>query len=194
MQALAANPVLQAALDAVLPGYLDSILDNDDIREGVGVIAQQVVTDLLRNNGFGNFGLASAAGQVAEAATVSLLANPAFGGLLTDLAADIINGTPVSEVTTVVVQSVLRDPAPRVPRNRHRAGDRLAARRQHPRCRRRPGGRCGGHPGDRRGFRTDDAVQPRPGGSGGRDPARGYFELVPDLNAQVSSITVTVTV
>ena len=111
MQALAANPVLQAALDAVLPGYLDSILDNDDIREGVGVIAQQVVTDLLRNNGFGNFGLASAAGQVAEAATVSLLANPAFGGLLTDLAADIINGTPVSEVTTVVVQSVLRDPA-----------------------------------------------------------------------------------
>ena len=49
VRAPAANPVLQAALDAVLPGYLDSILDNDDIREGVGVIAQQVVTDLLRN-------------------------------------------------------------------------------------------------------------------------------------------------
>ena len=111
VQALAANPVLQAALDEVLPGYLDSILVNDDIREGVGAIAQQVVTDLLTSSGVVNPGMATAAGQLAEAATVSLLANPAFGGLLTDLAADIMNGTPVSEVTTVVVQSVLRDPA-----------------------------------------------------------------------------------
>lgn len=195
VQALAANPVLQAALDAVLPGYLDSILDNDDIREGVGVIAQQVVTDLLRNNGFGNFGLASAAGQVAEAATVSLLANPAFGGLLTDLAADIINGTPVSEVTTVVVQSVLRDPALQGALGTaigqgigSLLGDNI----------------LGAVVGQVAGAVATLVIgvasgltmlfNPALAGAAAATRPGGYFELVPDLNAQVSSITVTVTV
>ncbi len=196
VQALAANPVLQAALDAVLPGYLDSILVNEDIREGVGAIAQQVVTDLLTNSGIVDPGTATTAGRVVEAATVSLLANPAFGGLLTDLASDIANGTPVSEVTTVVVQAVLRDPALQ--------------------------GALGTAIGQGIGSLVGDNVvgaivgqvagavatlvigvaagltmlfnPALAGAAAASRPGGGYFELVPALNAQVSSITVTVTV
>ena len=109
LQSLAASAAVLAAVEAVLPAYLDQILDNDGIRDGIGEVAQQVVTQLLQDSGIADTGLATAAGQVAEVATISLLANPAFGDLLTDLAADILGGTPVSEVTDVVVSAVLRD-------------------------------------------------------------------------------------
>lgn len=111
LQSLAASSAVLAAVEAVLPAYLDQILDNDRIRDGIGAVAQQVVTQLLQDSGIADTGLATAAGQVAEVATISLLANPAFGDLLTDLAGDILGGTPVSEVTDVVVAAVLRDPA-----------------------------------------------------------------------------------
>ena len=111
LQSLAASPAVLAAVEAVLPAYLDQILDNDGIRDGIGEVAQQVVTQLLQDRGIGNAGLATAVGRVAEVATISLLANPVFGDLLTGLAADILGGTPVSEVTDVVVALVLRDPA-----------------------------------------------------------------------------------
>lgn len=111
LQALAADPAVQAALNTVLPGYLDSILESADIREGLAEVAQQVVTDLLQDSGIADPAMAGAVGQIAEVAIVSLLANDAFGGLINDLASDILSGAPVSEVTDVVVQAVLRDSA-----------------------------------------------------------------------------------
>ena len=111
VQTLAAAPALREALEAVLPGYLDTILDSGEIRDGLSEAAQQVVTDLLRDSGIDSPFLTSLAGRVTEAATASLLANAAFGGLINDLAADILGGTPISEVTDIVVQAVLREPA-----------------------------------------------------------------------------------
>jgi len=110
LQSLAVDPAVQAALDAVLPAYLDTILDNGEIRDGIGEVARELVTELLRDSGIGDLGLAETVGQVAEVGTISLLANPAFGGLLTDLADDVLGGTPVAEIADVVVRAALGDP------------------------------------------------------------------------------------
>jgi hypothetical protein len=197
LQSLASAPAVLAAVDAVLPAYLDSILDNGAIRDGIGEVAQQVVTDLLRNSGILSPEMSAAAGQVVEVAVISLLANPAFGGLLNDLVADTLAGAPVSDVTDEVIQAVLRDPALQ--------GALGAALGQG----------IGSLLGDNvfgtvvgqlagavatlairvaasltllfnPGFAGAAAATPKQGG--------GYWELIPDWDAEVSSITVAIAV
>jgi len=198
LQSLAVDPAVRAALDAVLPTYLDALLDNGDIREGVGEVAREVVTELLRDNGIDDPGLAATVGQVAEVATVSLLANPAFGGLLTDLAADIAGGTPVAEVADVVVRAALGDPALQGALGAavgqgigSLLGDNL----------------IGAVVGQVAGAVATLVIRVaagltllfNPGVAGAAaatsgKPGGGYFELIPDWDAEMSSITVALAV
>lgn len=107
--ALQSDPAFQAALDVVLPAYLGSIVQSDVIRDGLGEAARGIVTDLLRDNGLDIPIVTPLVGQLVEAATVSLLGNPAFGDLLGTLAAAVLDGTPTADLTGIVVSAILTD-------------------------------------------------------------------------------------
>ena len=198
LQALASDAVVRAALETVLPEYLDALLDNGDVRDGIGEVARGAVTELLQDSGIGDPGLAATVGQVAEVATISLLTNPAFGGLITDLAADVVGGTPVAEVADVVVRAALGDPALQGALGAavgqgigSLLGDNL----------------IGAVVGQVAGAVVTLAIRVaagltllfNPGAAGaaaavGGKPGGGYFELIPDWDAEMSTITVAVAV
>ena len=197
LQSLTSNPAVLAALDAILPAYLDQVLDNDDIRDGFGEVAQQAITQLLQDSGIANPALASAVGQVAEVAIVSLLANPVFGGLLDDLIADVLGGTPVSELTDVVLAAVLRQPALQFALGTavgqgigSLLGDNVF------------GAVVGGVAGAVAtlviGVTAGFTLLFNPGFAGAAaatgTPGGGYWELIPDWDAEMSSITVAIAV
>ena len=108
--ALQSDPAVQGALGALIPQLLDLLGEAEQIRETIGDAAQAVVSDLLAQAGL-DPGASTALGQVADAAISSLLANPAVGNLIGDIAVDLLDGGATEQVLDTVIDSVLRDPA-----------------------------------------------------------------------------------
>ena len=109
LTSLQADAAFLAAVSATVPGTVDSIVGNADIRDALGAAAQIAVGTLLRDAGITNGVFGAVAGQVTNAAAVSLLARPAAAHLLSTVAIDILSGVSVNDVVNVATQAVLRD-------------------------------------------------------------------------------------
>jgi len=110
---LQTNPQLAAAIDATLPGFVNAVLGIDQLRQAVSAATGALITSALSDPSLADSGLGSlsaVAGTVTDAVVDSLLANPAVGTLISNVAADVLSGTPPSEALSVVVDSVLTSP------------------------------------------------------------------------------------
>lgn len=110
---LQTNPQLAAAIDATLPGFVNAVLGIDQLRQAISAATGALITSALSDPSLADSGLGSlsaVAGTVTDAVVDSLLANPAVGTLISNVAADVLSGTPSSEALSVVVDSVLTSP------------------------------------------------------------------------------------
>ena len=107
------NPQLAAAIDATLPGFVNAVLGIDQLRQAVSAATGALITAALSDPSLADSGLGSlsdVAGTVTDAVVDSLLANPAVGTLISEVATDVLSGTPSDEALSVVVDSVLTSP------------------------------------------------------------------------------------
>ena len=107
------NPQLTAAIDATLPGFVNAVLGIDQLRQAVSAATGALITAALSDPSLADSGLGSlsgVAGAVTDAVVDSLLANPAVGTLISEVATDVLSGTPSDEALSVVVDSVLTSP------------------------------------------------------------------------------------
>ena len=107
------NPQLTAAIDATLPGFVNAVLGIDQLRQAVSAATGALITAALSDPSLADSGLGSlsdVAGTVTDAVVDSLLANPAVGTLISEVATDVLSGTPSNEALSVVVDSVLTSP------------------------------------------------------------------------------------
>ena len=107
------NPQLTAAIDATLPGFVNAVLGIDQLRQAVSAATGALITAALSDPSLADSGLGSlsdVAGTVTDAVVDSLLANPAVGTLISEVATDVLSGTPSDEALSVVVDSVLTSP------------------------------------------------------------------------------------
>ena len=107
------NPQLTAAIDATLPGFVNAVLGIDQLRQAVSAATGALITAALSDPALADSGLGSlsgVAGTVTDAVVDSLLANPAVGTLISEVATDVLSGTPSDEALSVVVDSVLTSP------------------------------------------------------------------------------------
>ena len=113
LAALQLNPQLTAAIDATLPGFVNAVLGIDQLRQAVSAATGALITAALSDPSLADSGLGSlsgVAGTVTDAVVDSLLANPAVGTLISEVATDVLSGTPSDEALSVVVDSVLTSP------------------------------------------------------------------------------------
>ncbi|AQT78674.1 hypothetical protein B1R94_04565 [Mycolicibacterium litorale] len=108
LQSLQADPVINAALDATLPAALRSALAAPAVKDVISGLAQGVVADLLGRTPLNNTVFDPAAGQVTKAAIDALLSNPAAQDLISSLAGDVLNGTPPGDITTTLIDAVVK--------------------------------------------------------------------------------------
>ena len=107
------NPQLTAAIDATLPGFVNAVLGIDQLRQAVSAATGALITAALSDPSLADSGLGSlgdVAGTVTDAVVDSLLGNPAVGTLISEVATDVLSGTPSDEALSVVVDSVLTSP------------------------------------------------------------------------------------
>lgn len=110
LAALQSDPAVQGALGALIPQLLELVGEAEELRAGIGEAAQDVVSDLLAQSGL-DPAVSTALGQVADAAISSLLANPAVGNLIGDIAVDLLDGAATEQVLDTVIDAVLTSPA-----------------------------------------------------------------------------------
>lgn len=112
MAALQANPpAFTAAVNAIIPTSIRSILGDVSVRLAAGgVAAQIVVVNLLRDNGITNAFLTGAAGQVTKVAVMSVLARAAIVKLAYQITVGLLGGMPLSQVKDVAIHALLREP------------------------------------------------------------------------------------
>jgi len=110
LAALEADPIYQAAVQAIVPGTLNSLLKNAAVREAIAAAARTAVIDLLKERGINNGFIDGIAGQVAEGTVDSFLAKPTGEALIDSVIVNVLEGMPLNQVTDTVIQAVLRDP------------------------------------------------------------------------------------
>ncbi|MCV7217217.1 hypothetical protein H7J51_18250 [Mycobacterium crocinum] len=108
--ALQANPDFLAAVKAIIPVSVRSILGDADVRLAAGVAAQIIVVNLLKENGITSPFLDGAAGQVTKMTVMSLLAKAAIAKLAYTIVVDLLGGMPLSQVKDVAIHALLREP------------------------------------------------------------------------------------
>ena len=111
LQSLQAASDFRTALDATLPAAVNTLFDSAAVRQSFGAAAGVAVAGLLSDAGINIGFINAAAGGMANAAVASLLADTAAQNLISSVAVEILTGTPLGEVTPMVLQSVLTDPA-----------------------------------------------------------------------------------
>jgi hypothetical protein len=114
LTSLQANAAFQAAVEAIVPGALNSVLGNTDVVDALGTAARTVVTDLLKEFGITNPFLVlldGVAGLIVSATLEALLAEEPVVQLIDDVVVDILTGTPPSDLANVVIQAILDRPS-----------------------------------------------------------------------------------
>lgn len=104
---LPGDPVIKAALDATIPGAVQSVLGDTSTRHALSTVARGVVMNLIGAESL----LGPVAGQVTAATTDSLLADPTAQKLIGTLAIDVLIGKPLSDVTNSAVRAVISTPS-----------------------------------------------------------------------------------
>ena len=110
LAALEANPDYQAAINAIVPKAVNSLLNTAAVRQAVGAAVRTIVIDALKGAGINNGFIDGIAGQVAGVSVETFLAKPTAEALFDRVTLDVLTGMPLSEVTDAVIQAVLRDP------------------------------------------------------------------------------------
>ena len=110
VQSLQSDPAITAAVNTVLAAALGKVLDTLAVQQAAGSAAQDAVVNLLEGSALNNKTVESVAGQVTKGTVESLLGNPAAQKLIGSLAVDIANGMAPSDVTNVVIHSVITSP------------------------------------------------------------------------------------
>lgn len=111
---LQTNPQLRAAIGNTLPGFLNSVLGIDQLRQAVSAATGALITTALNDPALADLGIGAVsetAGAVADAVVDSLLANTAVGDLISEVAVDLLSGAPSSDTLNIVVDSILNDGA-----------------------------------------------------------------------------------
>lgn len=111
LQALQADPSVVAAANAVIPPIVNNVLDDAEVGEALGVVAQQVTIARLEESWFNIPFLDRLIGQVAKVTVEDLLTRVAGQKLVGDLAVKVVLGLPVRDAREFVVDQVLRRPA-----------------------------------------------------------------------------------
>lgn len=104
---LPGDPVIKAALDATIPGAVQSVLGDTSTRHALSTVARGVVMNLIGAESL----LGPVVGQVTAATTDSLLADPTAQKLIGTLAIDVLIGKPLSDVTNSAVRAVISTPS-----------------------------------------------------------------------------------
>ncbi len=107
---LQAAPAYVAGLKAVIAPAVNTLLAIPAIRQAVGAIVQEIVIASLKAAGINIGFIDGAAGQVAKGTVEAFLTKRAAIDLIDSVVVDVLTGTPVSDVGTIVFQEVIRKP------------------------------------------------------------------------------------
>jgi hypothetical protein len=111
LASLQADPAFTAAVDAIVPGLVNEIVSNSAVRQAMGEAAQQLIIAMLENAGITNGLLDGVVGQVVKGTVTALMAQPAMADLLSTMGIKVLQGMPLSDITSLFVQAVLNEPA-----------------------------------------------------------------------------------
>lgn len=111
LRQLQTAPAVVSAVKAVVPPQVGTLLGYPNVRQALGVVAQEDVIALLRKSGIDNRFLDRTAGQVADGTVDSLLARPAGVSLVDDLVVSIMLGMPAMDWRSFTTQEVIEKPA-----------------------------------------------------------------------------------
>ncbi len=103
-------PAVVAAVNAVIPPTLNGLFDTADVRQAIGVVAQQVTVALLERPRFHIAFIDRMIGQVAKGTVEDFLTRTSGQKLIDDTAVAVLLGMPVSDTTGFVVDEILRRP------------------------------------------------------------------------------------
>jgi hypothetical protein len=108
---LESNAAYLGGVNAVVPNTVSGLLGDPVVRDAIGVAAKEVVIAELQQIGINNRFLGAVAGQVVEGTVDALLMKTAVISLIDSVAVDVLTGTPVGDVSTMVFQEVIGSPA-----------------------------------------------------------------------------------
>lgn len=108
--ALQSAPAFVAAVNAIVPPDVDTVLGYADVRDAIGTAAKEETIAALEGAGIDNKFLDGVAGQFAKGTVEALLEKPAAINLIDTLAVNLILGMPLGDVTEFVTQEVLDEP------------------------------------------------------------------------------------
>ena len=111
LRQLQTAPAVVSAVKAVVPPQVGTLLGYPNVRQALGVVAQEDVIASLRKGGIDNRFLDRTAGQVADGTVDSLLARPAGVSLVDDLVVSIMLGMPAMDWRSFTTQEVIEKPA-----------------------------------------------------------------------------------
>jgi hypothetical protein len=107
---LDSNAAYLAGVNAVVPNTVSGILADPVVRGAIGVAAKEAIIAELQQVGINNRFLDGVAGQVVEGTVDALLMKTAVISLIDSVAVDVLTGTPVGDVSTLVFQEVIGSP------------------------------------------------------------------------------------
>ena len=110
LKSIQTAPSVVAAVNAVIPPILNTLLDTTDVRQAIGVVAQQATIARLDQSWFHIAFLDRMIGQVAKGTVEDFLTRTAGRRLVDDVVVHLVLGMPVSDATDFVVDEVLRKP------------------------------------------------------------------------------------
>ncbi|MGV1006441.1 MAG: beta strand repeat-containing protein [Candidatus Nanopelagicales bacterium] len=110
LKGLRSAPAVVAAVGAVIPPAVNTLLSYSDVRQALGVVAQEDIIAALQKVGINNRFLDRTIGQVTDGTVESLLVRPAGVNLVDDLVVNILLGMPLSDWRGFTIQEVIDKP------------------------------------------------------------------------------------
>ncbi|MGV0993579.1 MAG: hypothetical protein ACOYB7_15145 [Mycobacterium sp.] len=110
LNGLRSAPAVVAAVGAVIPPAVNTLLSYSDVRQALGVVAQEDIIAALQKVGINNRFLDRTIGQVTDGTVESLLVRPAGVNLVDDLVVNILLGMPLSDWRGFTIQEVIDKP------------------------------------------------------------------------------------
>ena len=108
LRSLQSSPAFVGAANAIVPPTVNAVLAYPQVRQAVGVAAQQEAIAALQRAGISNRFLDGVAGQIAQGTAEALLDKTAGIALIDAIAVRIVEGMPLNEVTPFATEEIVR--------------------------------------------------------------------------------------
>ena len=108
LRSLQSSPAFVGAANAIVPPTVNAVLAYPQVRQAVGVAAQQEAIAALQRAGISNRFLDGVAGQLAMGTAEAFLDKTAGITLIDTIAVRIVEGMPLNEVTTFATEEIVR--------------------------------------------------------------------------------------